>query len=133
MKMTMSGPTEGRGGAQTMADELIEESTKRGINPQTLGVDLSLVMGLSDWFTGTPPEVGWWNVRFKNVVPLVSVPQRRRWWNGTNWSWPVTPGVDDDEYCAKMQQTKRVETVGNPEPFEYQGLRRPWQECRYAN
>jgi hypothetical protein len=120
--MKMSGPTPGRQGAQTQADEIIEDSTLHGINPQDLGVNLSKVIGLSDWFDGNPPEPGWWNVR----LPQDPNYANRRWWNGIVWSWAVDLG-DDEAYIEEMR-TRRSQFT-----FQYQGLRRPWSECRYAD
>lgn len=127
MKMTPHA-TAGYTGAQTQADEIVEESVKRGVNPQTLGVNLSKVIGLSEWFSGEPPEIGWWNARVKGSQDEDLC---RRWWNGTEWSWAVEVGTEDsDSYVAEMQCRR---TAVQTKLIEWQGLAAPWTSCRHTS
>lgn len=57
---------------------------------------------LTDWASGPPPSVGWWNASTRED------PDARRWWSGRVWSAACWPGDSaHTEQCAKLKKAKR--------------------------
>lgn len=81
-----------------------------------LELDTNKTPGLSQWFPGSPPCVGWWDCR---MAANPSADVLRRWWNGSVWSWPVRPGKDDSDYAEFM---KHRESNLIPGCLLYRGL-----------
>lgn len=90
-------------------------------------VNVGAFIGVTDWFTGKPPAMGWWEVRY-----IASEEERqhyanngrierqtRRWWNGKVWSWPVRVGLDSEQDAGEA--ASRV-ALADPKKLEYRGL-----------
>ena len=72
--------------------------------------------GLTEWADGPPPRVGWWNARVKRSK---AKGLRRRWWDGSAWSIPVTVGIDSDDDARLLQRTT---SLVDPALIQWQGL-----------
>lgn len=51
---------------------------------------------VSDWMQGPPPLVGWWRCWVVKTMPPLTE-ERRRWWNGVEWSVACLVGSTDEE------------------------------------
>lgn len=83
-----------------------------------LGQNVAHLTGLTDWTTGIPPGVGWWNVR------MVGCPDTgaRRWWDGFGWSVPVQPGFHGPD---EVRELARMASQYSVHDLEWRGIKPP--------
>ena len=73
------------------------------------------------WYKGPPPKEGWWVASINGQTTSVV-----RYWNGTQWSFPVTPGVGVAYSLAQKEKLSGFTTKqmfwlplsGVPDPTE---------------
>lgn len=76
---------------------------------------------------GTPPMVGWWLTRTVRATGQTNGFSFRRWWNGTDWSFPVGPQMSD----AEAEKFRDVLALHRQDSIEWCGLTFPASEYPY--
>lgn len=76
---------------------------------------------------GSPPMVGWWPTRAVRSTGMTNDFNVRRWWNGTDWSLPVSDAMSDEQADHMRTQLAFL----RPNGIEWIGLTVPARSYPY--